>query len=168
NYTYQVAEGSNSNPDDAFNAALNNEAPVIYLSPLDWDQRHNLNLNISVGDKGWNISFLTKYGTGLPYTPSVTQATANRGLSTGFDNNSRNLPPQLDNDLYATKTFTVFGSEFTAYVKVFNLFDAHNVQNVFTDTGDANFTETVENIAPDPSRPNTVANYIQYPWYYAA
>ena len=168
NYTYQVAEGSNSNPDDAFNAALNNQAPVIFLSPLNWDQRHNLNLNIMVGDKGWNISFLTKYGTGLPYTPSVTQATADRGLSTGFLPNIRNLPPQFDNDLYVNKMFTIFGSNFTAYLKVFNLFDARNVVNVFGDTGEPDFTTSVENIGPDPARPNTVADYIRYPWFYAA
>ncbi len=168
NYTYQVAEGSNSNPDDAFNAALNNEAPVIFLSPLNWDQRHNLNLNIMVGDKGWSVSLLTKYGTGLPYTPTVTQATADRGLSTGFEPNILNLPPQFDNDLYVNKTFTIFGSDFTAYVKVFNLFDARNVVNVFGDTGEPDFTTSVAGVGPDPARPNTVADYIKYPWFYAA
>jgi outer membrane receptor protein involved in Fe transport len=168
NYTYQVAEGSNSNPDDAFNAALNNQAPVIFLSPLDWDQRHNLNLNILVGDKTWNVSLLTKYGTGLPYTPSVTQATADRGLSTGFQPNIYNLPAQFDNDLYVNKTFSIFGSDFTAYLKVFNLFDARNIVNVFGDTGEPNFTTSVENVGYDPARPNTVADYIRYPWFYAA
>jgi len=168
NYTYQVAEGSNSNPDDAFNAALNNQAPVIFLSPLGWDQRHNLNLNFMVGDKGWNVSLLAKYGTGLPYTPSITQATSDRGLSSGFESNSRNLPPQFDVDLNANKTFTIFGTDFTAYVKVFNLFDARNIVNVFGDTGEPDFTTSVAGVGVDPARPNTVAEYIRYPWYYAA
>ncbi|HTX18578.1 MAG TPA: TonB-dependent receptor [Bacteroidota bacterium] len=168
NYTYQVAEGSNSNPDDAFNAAISNQQPVIFLSPLGWDQRHNLNLDFLVGDQGWNVSLLMKYGTGLPYTPAVTQYTSDRGLSTGFEPNSRNLPPQFDVDLYANKTFNMFGTDFTAYVKVFNVLDARNVVNVFGDTGEPDFTTSVSGIGPDPARPNTVAEYIRYPWFYAA
>jgi len=168
NYTYQVAEGSNSNPNDEFNAALANEAPVIFLSPLNWDQRHNLNLNLMVGDKSWNISLLTKYGTGLPYTPQVTQATSDRGLSSGFEPNTRNLPPQFDVDLYANKSFNVFGANFTAYLKVFNVFDERNVAGVWGDTGEPDFTTTAQDIPPDPARPNTVAEYLRIPTNYAA
>jgi|CZKP01.1.fsa_nt_gi outer membrane receptor protein involved in Fe transport len=168
NYTYQVAEGSNSNPNDEYNAILNNQAPVIFLSPLNWDQRHNLNLNILVGDNDWNVSLLFKYGTGLPYTPSITQTTADRGLSTGFYPNILNLPPQFDVDLYANKSFDLAGFRLTAYLKVFNLFDARNVVNVFTDTGAPDYTTQTQNIGYDPARPNTVADYIKYPTNYAA
>src|ERR1035437_2775443 len=166
NYTYQVVEGSNSNPDDAYNAFINNQSPVLFLSPLSWDQRHNLNLNILVGDKVWNVSLLFKYGTGLPYTPSITQATSDRGLSTGFNPNSLSRPPQFDVDLYANKTFDLVGIHLTAYLKVFNLFDARNVVNVFTDSGAPDYTTQV--IAEDPARPNTVAQYLKDPTRYAA
>ena len=166
NYTYQVVEGSNSNPDDAYNAFINNQSPVLFLSPLSWDQRHNLNLNILVGDKDWNVSLLFKYGTGLPYTPSITQATSDRGLSTGFNPNSLSRPPQFDVDLYANKTFDLVGIHLTAYLKVFNLFDARNVVNVFTDSGAPDYTTQV--IAEDPARPNTVAQYLKDPTRYAA
>ncbi|MCL4538207.1 MAG: TonB-dependent receptor [Bacteroidetes bacterium] len=168
NYTYQVAEGSNSNPDDAFRAAQNNQAPVIFLSPLNWDQRDNLNVNILVGGKDWDVSLLGRYGTGLPYTPSVTQYTSDRGLSTGFETNSRYRPAQLTFDLYANKNFHMFGTELTAYLKIFNLLDAHNVVNVWTDTGEPNFTTSVNGLGEDPQRPNSIAEYIRYPWYYAA
>lgn len=168
NYTYQVAEGSNSNPDDAFRAAQNNQAPVIFLSPLNWDQRHNLNLNFLVGDKGWNVSLLTKYGTGLPYTPSITQATSDRGLSTGFEQNSRYRPAQFDIDLFANKTFGLAGLDLTVYLKVFNVLDSRTVVNVWGDTGETDFTTSVQGVSEDPKRPNTVAEYIRFPWYYAA
>jgi outer membrane receptor for ferrienterochelin and colicin len=166
NYTYQVAEGSNSNPNDEFNALRDNKSPTIFLSPLNWDQRHNLNLNILVGDNDWNVSLLFKYGTGLPYTPSITQTTANRGISTGFNPNSLNLPPQFDVDLYANKTFNLASIRLTAYLKVFNLFDARNVAKVFTDTGAPDYTTQV--IPEDPNRPNTVAEYQRDPTRYAA
>lgn len=166
-YTFQVAEGSNSNPDDAFNASLNNQAPVIFLSPLNWDQRHNLNLNFLVGDNDWNISLLFKYGTGLPFTPSVTQATSDRGLSTGFEQNSLYRPAQFSIDLYGNYTFKVFGFDLTAYLKVFNLLDARNVVNVFGDTGSPNYTTSINGISEDPARPNKVADYVKYPTNYA-
>jgi hypothetical protein len=102
----------------------------------------------------------------LPYTPSITQTTANRGISTGFNPNSLNLPPQFDVDLYANKTFNLAGIRLTAYLKVFNLFDARNVAKVFTDTGAPDYTTQV--IPEDPNRPNTVAEYQRDPTRYAA
>jgi hypothetical protein len=166
NYTYQVAEGSNSNPNDEYNAVLNNQAPVMSLAPLNWDQRHNLNLNILVGDKDWDVSLLFKYGTGLPFTASITQATSDRGLSTGFTTNSLSRPAQFDVDLYANKSFDLMGTRLTVYLKVFNMFDARNVVNVFSDSGSPDYTTQV--IAEDPARPNTVAEYLRDPTRYAA
>ena len=166
NYTYQVAEGSNSNPNDEYNAVLNNQAPVMSLAPLNWDQRHNLNLNFLVGDKDWDVSLLFKYGTGLPYTASITQATSDRGISTGFTSNSLSRPAQFDVDLYANKSFDLMGARLTVYLKVFNLFDARNVVNVFSDSGSPDYTTQV--IAEDPARPNTVAEYLRDPTRYAA
>jgi len=166
NYTYQVAEGSNSNPDDEFRAAQGNEQPAIFLTPLNWDQTHNLNLNILVGDTDWGISLLARYGTGLPYTPSVTQFTSDRGISTGFETNSRRRPYQFVVDLKANKTFNLLGIDLTGYIKIFNLFDAHTVVNVFGDTGEPDYTTSVQNIGVDPNRPNTVDEYIKYPDHY--
>lgn len=166
NYTYQVAEGSNSNPDDAFRAALNNQAPVIFLSPLNWDQRHNLNVNLLVGSNDWSVSLLAKYGSGLPYTPSVTQYTSDRGLNSGFENNSRYRPSQFTVDLRANKSFDLYGFNMNLYLKVFNLFDARTIVNVWGDTGEPDYTTTVQNVSEDPNRPNTVADYIRYPWFY--
>ena len=168
NYTYQTAEGSNSNPDDAFRAAQNDKQPIIFLSPLDWDQRHNFNANFLVGEKDWNVSVILKYGTGLPYTPSITQYFSDRGLSTGFEPNSRVRPDQFDIDIKAEKIFNLFGFDLTAYIQVINLLDLHTVVNVWGDTGEPNYTTSLQNVSEDPSRPNTVAQYTNYPWYYAA
>lgn len=167
NYTYQVAEGSNSNPDDEFRAARDNKAPNIFLSPLNWDQRHNLNFNFLIGSSDWNVSLLFKYGTGLPYTPSITQATSDRGLNSGFEPNSLYRPAQFDIDLYTNKSFEFFGTNLTVFLKVFNLLDAHNIVNVFGDTGDPDYTTTINGISEDPARPNTVAEYNRFPDHYA-
>lgn len=166
NYTYQVAEGTNSRPDDLFNTLINNQEPRLYLIPLDWDQRHLANLNIYVGEADWGISALARYGTGLPYTPAITQYTSDRGISSGLQTNSRRRPLQFNIDFRAHKIFDLFGYSLTAFVNVFNLLDNKIVVNVFGDTGKADFTTEGQNIGEDPARPNTVDEYLNYPWHY--
>jgi len=166
NYTYQVAEGSNSNPEDEFYAQLGNNEPTLYLIPLDWDQRHLLNLSIFVGDVDWGISFISRYGTGLPYTPSITQYTADRGITSGLQRNSRRRPNQYVFDLRLHKTFKISVFDMTAFLNVFNLFDTKVVVNVYGDTGKADYTTEGRNIGYDPHRPNTVEEYLRYPTNY--
>ena len=168
NYTFQVAEGTNSDPDDLFNDLTSNQEPRVYLIPLNWDQRHLANFNIYVGDVDWGISLLAKYGTGLPYTPAITQFTSDRGISSGLETNSRRRPSQFSVDMRAHKDFELFGTSFTAFLRVFNLLDNKVVLNVFGDTGKADYTTEAQNIGEDPARPNTVEQYLNYPWHYAA
>lgn len=166
NYTYQVAEGSNSSPEDEFYAQLGNNEPTLYLIPLDWDQRHLLNLSVFVGDKTWGASAVARYGTGLPYTPSITQYTADRGITSGLQRNIRQRPAQFSIDLNIHKNFTLFGLEVTSFLRVFNLLDSKVVVNVFGDTGKADYTTEGKNIGYDANRPNSVAEYLKYPWNY--
>ncbi|MFA5804002.1 MAG: TonB-dependent receptor [Melioribacteraceae bacterium] len=166
NYTYQVAEGSNSNPEDEFFAQLGNNEPTLYLIPLDWDQRHLLNLSVFIGDVDWGISALARYGTGLPYTPSITQYTADRGITSGLQRNSRSRPAQLNVDLKLHKTFKMFGFDVTTFLSVYNLLDSRIVVNVFGDTGKPDYTTEGKNIGYDAKRPNTVQEYLRYPWNY--
>lgn len=168
NYTFQVAEGTNSNPDDLFNSLINNQEPRLYLIPLNWDQRHLANFNVYIGDVDWGVSFLAKYGTGLPYTPAITQYTADRGISSGLETNSRRRPAQFSVDMRAHKSFNLMGLDLTAFVRVFNLLDNRVVVNVFGDTGKADFTTEAQNVGEDPARPNTVEEYLNYPWHYAS
>ncbi len=166
NYTYQVAEGSNSNPEDEFFAQLGNNEPTLYLIPLDWDQRHLLNLSVFIGDVDWGISALARYGTGLPYTPSITQYTADRGITSGLQRNSRSRPAQLNVDLKLHKTFKMFGFDVTTFLSVYNVLDNRVVVNVFEDTGKPDYTTEGRNIGYDSKRPNTVAEYLRRPWNY--
>jgi outer membrane receptor protein involved in Fe transport len=48
NYTFQLAKGSNSTPEDAFNQAKDNKEPALFLTPVDWDQNHILNFSFFV------------------------------------------------------------------------------------------------------------------------
>lgn len=166
NYTYQVAEGSNSSPEDEYNAMLGEGEPTLYLIPMDWDQRHLVNFNVMVGEKGWGASMLMRYGTGLPYTPSITQYTADRGITSGLQRNSRIRPTQFTIDMKVHKVFSLLSYEITTYIKVFNLLDSKTVVNVFGDTGKPDYTTETKNVGEDPNRPNTIAEYLRYPWNY--
>ncbi len=168
NYTFQFAEGINSTPEEDFYASRDNTEPTYYLLPLDWDQRHIINASLYVGEDTWGATLLGRYGTGLPYTPSVTQATADRGLTSGFSRNTRRRPNQFSLDLRLFKTFEVFGQEVTTFFRVFNLLDTKIIVNVFSDTGLADFTTEAQSLegVEDPNRPNTIEEYLIRPWHY--
>ncbi len=167
NYTFQFAEGSNSTPEEEFFAQLGNNEPTLYLIPLDWDQRHLLNASLYVGGNGWGTSLIARYGTGLPYTPSVTQFTADRGITSGFAKNTFRKPAQFNLDWKLNYDFKIEQIRFTAFLRVFNLLDSKTVVNVFTDTGKPDFTTEAQNVGEDPNRPNTVKEYLTRPWHYA-
>lgn len=168
NYTFQYTEGSNSTPEDDFNAQRGNDEPTLYLIPLNWDQRHILNASFYLGGTDWGASLIGSLGTGLPYTPSVTQYTADRGITSGFNRNSRRKPDQFTIDLKLHKTFNIMGYDLTVYTKVFNLLDSKIATDVFTDTGKPNFTTEAQSLigVNDPNRPNTIKEYLTRPWYY--
>lgn len=170
NYTYQFAEGSNSTPEDDFNAQRSNDEPTLYLIALDWDQRHLINSSFYYGQGSWGASLIARYGTGLPYTPSVTQFTADRGITSGFSRNTRRKPDQLYLDLKVHNVFEIAGYNLTVYAKVFNLLDAEIITDVFTDTGQADFTTEAQSLigVDDPNRPNSVSDYLTRPYYYEA
>ena len=71
-------------------------------------------------------------------------------------------------DLKLHNVFQIGSFEFTAYVKVFNLLDAEIVSDVFTDTGQADFTTEAQSLigTDDPNRPNSVEDYLVRPWHY--
>jgi len=166
NYTYQVAEGSNSKPEDEFEAAKGSGEPSLFLIPMDWDQNHLVNASLFAGYEGWGASLLARYGTGLPYTPSITQYTADRGITSGLLKNSRRIPNQFSLDLKIDKSFNLYGLDLNAFLKIYNLLDNRNPIRVFGDTGQPDFTTETQNIGESESRPNTVEEYIKYPDHY--
>jgi outer membrane receptor protein involved in Fe transport len=166
NYTYQVAEGTNSTPEEEFDAASGNDEPSLYLIPMNWDQNHLLNASLYTGFDNWGISLLARYGTGLPYTPTVTQYTADRGITSGLVQNSRRIPSQFALDLKVDKTFNFGGFNINAFLRIFNLLDNRNPIRVFGDTGQPDFTTETQNIGENSQRPNTPEEYVKYPDHY--
>ncbi len=133
-YTFQVAEGNASEPNAAFVDSQANRESEKRMVPLDWDQRHTINAAMSLypTDRA-NITFLGKYGSGLPYTPSFLN------IRQAFENTARS-PSTFSIDVKADYNFVFKSVRYQVFLKVFNLLDERNEQVVFTDTGRSGFT----------------------------
>ena len=141
-YTFQVAEGNASDPQDQFSDAASVPATEseIQTVPLDWDQTHTVNLSVNFGQpKSWSVGLIGKMGSGLPYTPT---SRATRGFRETFENSERK-PFQLNFDLQASKHIHVAGLRYTFFAKIFNVLDRRNENEVFADTGDADRTLSI-------------------------
>ena len=162
-YTFQIAKGDASDPQDAFNKAQATPPvqPNKQLVPLDWDRRHSLNLTVSAGElENYLVSFVAQLGSGLPYTPSLQQT------NTGVENSS-NKPAFFNVDMYITKYLKLMGIDLSVFAKIYNLFDTPNEINVFTDTGRAGYTLQLTQQSA-PRGVNTLAEFYTRPDFYSA
>ena len=170
-YTYQVAEGTYSNPNDAYNDIEDNKEPRKALVPMAWDQKHTINGSIVYRISGWTISMIGKYWSGRPYTPRFPSGEYVGGAARKdlLENSERN-PNQKSVNLYINRRI-MFGSlEFNLFLNVYNLFDQRDETNVYTDTGSADYT-TETNPAKIPynsERVGTVEDYVNRPDWYTA
>jgi len=162
-YTYQIAMGNASDPNDDFNKQQ--ASPPIDINkqmvPLAWDRRHSLNMTVTVGDPGSVIgSFIARLGSGLPYTPSF------QNQRTGLEN-SDNRPLYFNTDLYVTKYLQFLGYELSVFLKIYNVFDTPAEINVYGDTGRAGYTLELTRAQQAPRGVNTLAEYFTRPDFYS-
>jgi hypothetical protein len=105
------------------------------ILPLDWDQRHTVNMTLSFSKANdWTVSFIGSWGSGLPYSPSSLEE---RQLPESEFKNSARRPVRWDLDIKAHKKFILFGLEYKAFLRVYNLFDHLNELGVDSVTGRA-------------------------------
>ncbi len=163
-YTFQKAKGNASDPNAAFDKAQANPPIEVnkQLVPLDWDRTHALNFTITAGVPGdYIISSIGRWGTGLPYTPSI------QNQRTGLEN-SDNRPSIFNVDLFITKFFKIFDQQLSVFLKVFNLFDTANEIQVFSDTGRAGYTLELTRAQQQPRGVNTLSEFFTRPDFYSA
>jgi len=163
-YTFQVAEGNASDPNDAFEKAQAN--PPIetnkQLVPLNWDRKHSLNFTVTLGKpRNYIASFIGQVGSGLPYTPAF------QNQRTGLEN-SDNKPAFFNVDLFLTKYLRFREHYISLFAKIFNLFDRGNEKEVFSDTGRANSTLELTRAQEAPRGVNTLEEFFTRPDFYSA
>ena len=141
-YTFQYARGSASNPDflQLIEVAtrMSGESiqfPERQILALDWDQRHTLNMVLSLTKPGnWGMSCIATVGSGLPYSPSSVEQLA---LPDREFKNSARKPMQFNVDLKANKQFTMGALTYSLFLRVYNLLDRLNENTVYAITGRA-------------------------------
>jgi len=138
-YTYAVTKGNASNPADARNAVLGGAAPETFITPLDWDQTHTLNIvaAYTVPDN-YGFSIISNFYSGQPYTRQPNKNTLI--TQNAFPKNSDNKPSVFNIDIRAYKDFKIDNYKISIFVKVYNLLDLDNPRGVYGDTGDPLFT----------------------------
>ena len=86
-----------------FDRAGNSQDPITKLIPMNWDQRHTLNLTLGYHKKALGVSLTGYYNSGTPYTwnPIDTNPLYNLNL---LPNNSTK-PETYSVDLYTYYNF---------------------------------------------------------------
>ncbi|MEX1055578.1 MAG: TonB-dependent receptor, partial [Rhodothermales bacterium] len=151
NYTFQVVEGSNSDPSEEFFASQGNQQPKLALLPLSWDQRHKIAGSVFTGGRNWGASVLAVWGSGFPYTPFFPEAAiVGSDVPPEFPTNSRRIPSGFQVDLSAHYEINVSGLRPRIFLQVYNLLDSRNANAVFTDTGEPDLTFVQPFASVDP------------------
>jgi len=171
-YTFQSAEGTYSSPQDAYNAGLRNQAPILALVPMNWDQRHTFNTQIIYDISDWTFSLVGRYWSGRPYTPAYPQSeTVGASAVTGLTVNSARRPTQRNIDLTINRSFNIFSDlKLEFFINVYNLLDLRDETNVYQDTGTAEYTTNADpsRLPYNSARISTVEDYVnQQGWYTA-
>ncbi len=140
NYTYSIARGSASSPQEHAEQADSGERGYF---PLAFDQRHTAKavMNVLAPEtiqrrilgvplNGWGLSLIGYFGSGLPYTPTNTLRE-----SAATARNQARLPAFVNLDLRVKKRFKAGGFNYTLFSEVRNVFDRRNVVSVYANTG---------------------------------
>ena len=164
-YTFQIAKGNHSDPNDAYNDIQGNREPTKQVLPLDWDRRHQLIMIVTLTPRPqFALSIIGRLGTGLPYTVEEIGGK----LSAGTKNSGRR-PTVYNVDVYTYRDFKLANLNLSLFLRIYNLLDRLNEINVYHDTGRA--TYSYSNRLPAGLRPqgiNTYDDYIRRPDFYSA
>ena len=151
-YSLLFANGNSSDPDETANRALGGEDPRPRSIPFTWDQRHTLNVTaLYFVPDDFSISTIIRYASGQPYTPELGV-----GFMTEQETNSGRKPSYATVDLRAEKYFNIGVVNFSAFLRVFNLFNQYYSNGfVYSDTGRPTTSLTIRPGEPlDPNRLN--------------
>jgi len=140
----QWANGYSSSPFSDFIRTLNNLPKPVRERPLDWDIRHQIiffffiicppkkhvNLfGIKLPDD-WNITLLSRFSSGRPYTPGTLDP-----LEARVRENGETMPYTISSDVKISKTFKSFLGNITIFSDIFYFFNRRNAMMVNNWTG---------------------------------
>lgn len=137
-YTLQFAEGTASDPQEAFQRYQSSQDDVKVLERLNWDRRHVLNNRITLEPSaGLTVTMINRWRTGRPYTTV-------RDFVTSYRKNNDDQPTAFLSDLRVYYSPPFISNNFQITAQVDNLFDAQVHEEVFSSTGRADEDVTLE------------------------
>ncbi len=140
-YTYMTAEGTSSDPREAYNNLQSKREPHVQLVNLDWDEQQSLNVVVNYSTRGWVATVIGAMNSGLPYTPEFARSEATGGAAyIGLRENSGRMPMKYNLDLRISKFFKFGSWQLQAFCNITNLLDTRNANYVYADTGQPDFT----------------------------
>ncbi|HMB70651.1 MAG TPA: TonB-dependent receptor, partial [bacterium] len=131
-YTWQRAQGNASDPRETATRASAGEDPRPRVIPLSWDQRHTVNLTVTMDRPAYTTSAILRVVSGQPYTP-ILEAGFGQDLGT----NAGRRPSAFLLDLRAGRSLgNVLGADASMFLRAFNVFDTRYFNGfVFESTG---------------------------------
>ncbi len=151
NYTLSFADGTGSGSNTTSTITWVDETPPNFISPLDFDQRHKVNVSLdyrlgkgegpAIGGanilENFGVNVLFTAGSGFPYTAisDIGPLTVSRAPLPSGGVNANRMPASNRVDLKFDRRFQIRSANITAFLWVENLFDNDNVQNVWRATG---------------------------------
>jgi outer membrane receptor protein involved in Fe transport len=139
-YTWEVAKGNSSDPVETAARLDAGEDPRPRQAPLNWDQRHTLNLTVTVWRAdAYTMSGVLRVASGQPYTPAIET-----GFGGGLETNSGRKPAAALVDLRAEKRLGAGRLRSSLFARVFNLFDTRYFNGkVFGSSGSPYYSRTL-------------------------
>ena len=133
NYTFQYTRGIADSPTSSFSREGANQDPITKLIPLNWDQRHTMNVTAGYNTKKYGATLSIFYNSGSAYTfePISENPLANVNLLPNNSYKPSNYTINLSSYYNLFKT----GSRIT--FEIYNLFDTLNEYGVNSQTGRA-------------------------------
>jgi len=153
-YAYAFAYGKSSSENSNYFDDFYARAIPIQETPLDWDVRHQLtvNLDLSVPEdvhprlfglklpKDWGANLIWQFNSGLPFTPDRDYPGLRLMPGESPQTNSMRYPVNSNVDVRMYKRFPFLGLSYTVDLWVNNLFNTKNVGRIYETTGRYNTT----------------------------
>lgn len=140
-YTYNLVEGSNSDPAAEFNQAvaannLTGQSLTKIIQPLDWDRSHVINGTLFFSESNWGANLVGRFLTGTPYTPSAPfRIRTGPNASVKDLRNTARYPSRFTIDLNTYYNFEIAGEQLRIFMNIYNLLDNEIVNSLYTDSG---------------------------------
>lgn len=148
-YAYAFAFGKSSSENSNYFDDFYARAIPVRESPLDWDTRHQLTVNLDLSipadakpklfglrlPEDWGANFVWQFSSGRPFTPDKDYPGLRLMPGESPQTNSMRYPSVSNLDVRCYKRFPFLGLGYSVELWVSNVFNTRNVEQLYSSTG---------------------------------